>query len=193
MKLFLVRHGQTVANETMHYSGQSDTPLTELGRQQAMSIRPILEKIPFDKVYSSDLSRAIDTQMLALPGHTGERLPLLREINTGSLTGRFIPEAKQEMGEMGKLLPKIGYTQFGGESSQQLCDRAREFLKLLEKEPRENVIAFAHNGFLCATLQAVLGGEIDRGAAASRNCAIHVFAFENGKWYLRAWNYMKEV
>lgn len=193
MKLFLVRHGQTVANETMHYSGQSDTPLTELGRQQAMSIRPILEKIPFDRVYSSDLSRAIDTQLLALPGYTGERLPLLREIDTGSLTGRSIPEAKREMGEMSKLLPISGYAQFGGESTQQLCDRAREFLKLLEKDPRENVIAFAHNGFLGATLRVVLGAEIDRRAAVSQNCAIHVFAFEGGKWCLRAWNYMKEV
>ena len=62
MKLFLVRHGQTVSNVAGVYAGQTDVILTDAGRAQAMKIRPILEKFQFDKVYSSDLSRAIDTQ-----------------------------------------------------------------------------------------------------------------------------------
>ena len=193
MKLFLVRHGQTVDNLINHYSGQRDTPLTELGQQQAMSIRPVLEKMSFDRVYSSDLSRAIDTQKLALPGYTGERMAILREISTGSLTGRYIPEAKQEIGEASKLLPVVGYAQFGGESMEQLCDRARRFLELLEEDPCDNVVAFAHNGFLGAVLRVVLGADIDRAAAASRNCAIHVFEYDGKKWYLQAWNYMGEI
>ena len=193
MKLFLVRHGQTQANLEMYYSGQSDVPLTDVGREQAKSIRPILEKIPFDRVYSSDLSRAIDTQMLALPGYTGQRLALIREISVGSLSGKSIPETRKALGEEGKRLPLIGYAQFGGESTEELYDRARRFLKLLEDDPCENVAAFAHGGFLSAVLRVVLESDFNRLAAASKNCAIHVFEFDGTRWVLRAWNYMSEV
>ena len=79
MKLFMIRHGQTTANETVTYAGQTDAKLTELGKQQAAAIAPVLEGIPFDKVYSSDLSRAYVTQQLALPDYTATLLPLLRE------------------------------------------------------------------------------------------------------------------
>ena len=56
MKIFFVRHGQTTANLTKVYSGQHDFLLTDLGKEQAASIRPYMESIPFDKVFSSDLT-----------------------------------------------------------------------------------------------------------------------------------------
>lgn len=193
MRLFLVRHGQTTANFEMCYSGQADVSLTELGRQQAAAIAPILEKFTFDRVYSSDLSRAIDTQMLALPGVSGQRLALLREIDVGSLSGKSIPETRAQLGESGKKLPIEGYAQFGGESTQRFTERASRFLKMLEEDPCDNVIAFAHGGFLSAVLQTVLGAQIDRTTVFSGNCAIHVFEFNGTKWTLRAWNYMGEI
>ena len=87
MKLFLVRHGQTTANVDKIYAGQTDVMLTEAGREQAMAIRPILENFQFDKVYTSDLTRAMDTQALALPFEDPIRTPLLREIDVGGATG----------------------------------------------------------------------------------------------------------
>ena len=87
MILFLVRHGQSVANVTKIYSGHNDVPLTEEGRAQAVALRPVLSELTFDRVYSSDLSRAIDTQLLALPGVEGIRTPLLREIDVGRAAG----------------------------------------------------------------------------------------------------------
>ena len=62
MKLFLIRHGESQANIDRVYAGHVDTPLTGTGIEQAMAIRPILEKISFDRVYTSDLHRAWDTQ-----------------------------------------------------------------------------------------------------------------------------------
>lgn len=86
MRLFMVRHGQTRANlERFFYGPNDDFPLTPLGQEQAKSIRPILENISFDRVYSSDYLRAIQTQQLALPGVEGIRLPILREMKSGDL------------------------------------------------------------------------------------------------------------
>ena len=81
MKLFLIRHGQSTANLVKTYAGQTDAPLTEQGRLEAEQIRPILGKFSFDRVYSSDLTRAIDTQRIALPDAVAETTPLLREIS----------------------------------------------------------------------------------------------------------------
>lgn len=191
MKLFLIRHGQTTANDKKIYVGQTDVPLTQQGREQAMAIRPILEKFTFDKVYSSDLQRAIDTQKLALPFDNPIRTPLLREIDVGTAAGMaygepFVnqPEEYRRQGD---------YSIFGGENREMACLRIRKFLDELECDPCENVAAFAHNGILSCMLRIVLDAPIKSGAAYSPNCAIHVFEFTNGMWKLKAWNYMIDL
>ena len=194
MKLFLVRHGQSAANLGRYFAGQGDTPLTELGRQQAAGIRDVLKDIPFDRVYSSDLSRAIGTQKLALPGAEDViRTPLIREIHVGELENVSFEEVNQRAAELGIVLRRDGYTTFGGESVAMMRARAEEFLHMLEEDPCEYVAAFAHAGFLGCTLQVVLGAEFDRGTVWSNNCAIHVFEYTDGKWRLLAWNYMGKL
>ena len=90
MKLYLVRHGQTEANLNRTHSGWGDVCLTEKGREQARRIGKILEKIDFDKIYTSDLSRAVDTGRLALPDREAELCKTVREINVGNLARRRI-------------------------------------------------------------------------------------------------------
>ena len=191
MKLFLIRHGQSTANLVKAYAGQTDTPLTEQGRLEAEQIRPILAKFSFDRVYSSDLSRAIDTQRLALPGVEGIRTPLLREYDVGKLVGIGFEEAVTKYG--GEFRRKRDYTPFGGENGQMVCQRAKDFLQLLEKDPCEYVAAFSHNGFLNSMLNVVLKSDFDNTAVGSKNCAIHVYEFDGVRWRLLAWNYMGTV
>ena len=49
MKLFLIRHGESVANLEHCFAGQTDSKLTALGITQAQAIRGALAGIPFDK------------------------------------------------------------------------------------------------------------------------------------------------
>lgn len=183
MKLFMIRHGQTVANLERFYSGQSDIKLTELGKQQAKSIAPVLKDIPFDRVYTSDLSRAVETQQLALPGYTATALPCLREYDLGSLTGLDIGKAFDAYG------PFNGdYTPFGGENASMMCQRLRGFLELLEKDPCDYVAAFAHNGAMKAMLQLIIG-DYKKVAVDNANCNIAVFEYNNNTWRLLCWNY----
>lgn len=191
MKLFLIRHGQTTANLDRIYSGQMDVPLTQEGRAQAQSIRPVLEKIRFDKVYSSDLSRAIDTQKLALPGYEGVQTPLLREYDAGYLAGRHYGDYPQELKE--QFQATKNYSIFGGESTQEVCDRVAQFQRMLERENLENVAAFAHNGVLNCMLQNVIGTNFDKNAVRNNNCTINVYEYDGQKWRLIALNYMAEV
>jgi broad specificity phosphatase PhoE len=64
--LYLIRHGETDWNRDRRIQGQSDTPLNDLGREQARLLGQRLADVPFDLAYSSDLSRAIETAELIL-------------------------------------------------------------------------------------------------------------------------------
>ena len=191
MKLFLVRHGQTTANQQQFYAGQTDVPLTEQGRQEAEAIRPILAKFTFDRVYSSDLIRALDTQRLALPGATAIPMPLLREVDEGSLVGMTYSEVNARLDT--SFRQTRDYTPYGGENADMVCSRLRQFLSDLEADPCETAIAFCHNGIMNVMLRVVLGENLDYSAANSKNCAIHVFEYTKGKWRLLAWNYMGKL
>lgn len=191
MILFVVRHGQTTANVDKIYSGHSDVQLTEEGRAQAAALVPILENMTFDRVYSSDLSRAIDTQRLALPGREGIRTPLLREIDVGRAAGYpwgQVPDAPKDWNSKTEADP---FARVGGESYAQLDARVGSFLKMLEADPCDRAVAFVHNGVIGAVMRNILGPGIVKGALYSENCAIHAFSFEDGKWRLLAWNYGK--
>lgn len=193
MKLFMVRHGQTTGNVAGLIYGQTDCPLTQKGKEQAAAILPFLEKFEFDRVYSSDLSRAIETQQIALPGVEGIRTSLLREFDVGSLTNLSYAKAEEKYAEQLEYARTNGYNYFGGESYEQILGRMRKFLDILEADPCENVIAFSHNGMLGFMLQLVLGVQFSRTAIKSENCAIQVFEFDGKQWKLLAWNYMSDI
>jgi alpha-ribazole phosphatase len=61
--LILVRHGESEANAQGLLLGRTDAALTEAGRRQAASVRPLLRN-PVNELRSSPLSRARDTAEL---------------------------------------------------------------------------------------------------------------------------------
>lgn len=185
MKVFFVRHGQTTANLTKVYSGQHDFLLTDLGKEQAMAIRPYMESIRFDKVFSSDLTRVIQTQQLALPdAQVALRSPLIREIDAGSITGTPIGSANtiNEAGEK-------DYSPYGGESFTQVCARLKKFLEEnVEPYDYENVAVFAHHGILIAMLSLAVGHLVNTADVLAKNCGIAIFDYVDGGWRLLSWN-----
>lgn len=193
MRVYFVRHGQSQANLDKVFAGQSDAKLTPLGRTQAEEIRPVLDGIPFDKVYSSDLSRAYDTQGIALPGYESEKLPQLREIDVGNLVGKSISAMAAANGGSTPTSKSGDYTAFGGENWQMVDVRVGAFLKMLEQQPYETVAVFAHRGVLMSTLRNVLGVNMFPASAVfCDNCAINVLEFDGRQWKVLALNYMKK-
>jgi phosphoserine phosphatase len=96
--LYLTRHGQTVWNEERRMQGHGDSPLTDLGVQQATWLGASLQNVPFDVIYSSSSPRAQRTAELI----RGDRaLPIilcddLREIAVGTWEGRIATELDLE-------------------------------------------------------------------------------------------------
>ena len=98
-RLIFIRHGQSEANAQNRFAGQTNVPLTELGKAQAKcAAEYIVKREKIDKIYSSDLQRAHNT---ALPVSELTGIPIndateLREICAGIWEGRLANEIEVE-------------------------------------------------------------------------------------------------
>jgi broad specificity phosphatase PhoE len=75
MSVYLVRHGESVANKALVLSGVFDHPLTDDGRDQGRQIGRRLRGVRFAGVFTSVLARAVETAALILEecgGHGGQ-------------------------------------------------------------------------------------------------------------------------
>ena len=94
VEIYFIRHGKTMFNTTNQVQGWSDTPLTNVGIEQAKQAGKGLSEIKFVKAYSSDLGRAINTARLILANNSEKKKPEiieligLREWGYGGYEGR---------------------------------------------------------------------------------------------------------
>ena len=180
MKLYLIRHGESETNLAGHYTGWAQVNLTKKGIRDAEGIRPILSDIKFDRIFSSDLIRAMKTAEIAIPGCIYETTPLLREINVGNLARKPFPP----MDDPCRNLMVDGFAAFDGESNAELRARVSEFLESVKTLDCENVAAFTHAGVLRSTLSLLLSANISKSNFVCSNCCIVSLELKNGEWML---------
>ena len=180
MKLYLIRHGESETNLAGHYTGWAQVNLTPKGVKDAEGIRPILADVKFDKIFSSDLIRAMKTAETAIPGCTYETTPLLREVNVGNLAHKpFLPPDSPERKQM-----VDGFKFFDGESNAEFRARTTEFLDKVKALGCENVAAFTHAGFLRTSLSILFSANVNTMNFVCSNCAIVILELKNGRWML---------
>ena len=159
-KFVFIRHGQSVNNKTKILSGQSQYPLSELGRCQALSLQASLcVYLPnFCSIWSSDLKRCIETTELAtgLTFESTSSLPSLhidntiREINYGDEEGIDISEPEIRKYAFTRATQRDFHAS-GGESWFDVRERIFSFL---EKKCFENgnYLIFTHGGIINSCL-----------------------------------------
>ncbi len=88
--ILLVRHGQTEWNQQSRIQGHQDSPLTELGKQQAITVKQLLNKFEIQQAYVSPMQRARDTAAIILNGSQLKATVLkdIGEINLGPWEGK---------------------------------------------------------------------------------------------------------
>jgi glucosyl-3-phosphoglycerate phosphatase len=175
-RLIVWRHGNTDWNAGHRVQGQTDVPLNELGRQQAVDAAELLVKFSPAAIVSSDLSRAADTAA-ALAALTG--LPVtyderLRERYFGAWQGLT-------MTEVGHTRPaeferwKAGAGDIGGdvESLDNLGKRVADALQqAAEIAPDGTVVVATHGAAARQGIGHLLGWAAEqlRTLRALQNC-----------------------
>lgn len=184
MNVYIIRHGESENNLKKCWTGWKDAELTKKGYEDARYAGKILGNVSFDRIFSSDLSRACKTAETAIPGCPPETSPLLREINVGSLTDRpYSQTTKEDFAH----IDASGYVSFGGESHEEFRARIRTFMKELEAIDCANAAVFTHSGFLRGFRDEVLGLRIPSDKFRCGNCTIGIFDCTKGVWRLHSW------
>ncbi len=189
MKLYMIRHGQSTANEGRLHAGWAQIPLTDRGVEDARRAGSLLQGIRFDKIYVSDLLRAQQTLETALPGAVGVTTPLLREISVGDLVGKRADECLAIYGEQ-YLTDKAvhNFVPYNGENAAMHLDRIRQFAALAERDDLPCIAAFCHEGSIRCMLDLVLGYRHNRKEYTLDNGSVSVFELKDGRWSLVCWN-----
>ena len=65
--IYIIRHGKTERNQANVLQGRSDYPLNDEGIRQAEAAADRLRNIRFDHVFSSPLTRAVQTAKIVVP------------------------------------------------------------------------------------------------------------------------------
>lgn len=104
-KLVLVRHGQSEWNEKNLFTGWVDVRLSEIGQKEAKRAGELIKEanIDVDVLYTSKLSRAIQTANLALDAADQLYVPVkrswrLNERHYGALQGKDKAQTLEEYG-----------------------------------------------------------------------------------------------
>lgn len=181
--LYLLRHGQTEFNVKKLVQGRCDSPLTDLGRQQAQAAAEWLKAhgvVP-DKVVSSPLGRAMDTASLVAceilgPDATVEPCEGIIERGYGTFEeGRHdaLPTDVWDPGE--DLVP------FGGEGSRALQERMVDTLtNIMGAEGIETLLAVSHGSASRQFIKASASEGFELPAKLP-NCAIMIVDFDEQK------------
>ena len=187
IRLLVVRHGYTVTNATHRYTGQLDAPLTEEGIEQAQ--RPsvyLAEHEKIDRIYASDLSRAINTAAptAARLGLEITPMPELREIDVGEWTGMPFEEVDRGYKAHPQLTTDITYPYPGGESFYDLYLRTERALQKILAENSEGTIMIVTHAGSVRCMSCMAAGDpytMARKHPAIANTAMDIYHYENGK------------
>lgn len=177
--LYLMRHGQTEFNLRRKVQGWCDSPLTELGIQQAKIAGQYFKenKISFDQAYSSTSERACDT-LEFITNMPYIRVKGLKEWNFGAFEG-----------ESEDLNPQLPYGDFfvryGGESEKDLYTRvAATLLEIMQKEEHNSVLAVSHGASCRSFMRSwAQNSDLDQKERLG-NCCILKFELENNEFKL---------
>lgn len=182
-RLYLLRHGQTEFNVKKLVQGRCDSPLTDLGRQQAGMAAAWLKahNVVPDKVVSSPLGRAMDTASLVATELLGRDAAVepcegIIERSYGTFEEGPHDALPTDVWDPGEdLVP------FGGEGSRALQERMVGTLtNIMDADGIETLLAVSHGSASRQFIKAAApeGFELP---AKLPNCAIMIFDFEEEK------------
>jgi broad specificity phosphatase PhoE len=166
LEIDLVRHGESLFNRMGIVQGHTDSPLTDLGREQANRAGEVLRERGIRAIYTSDLARAWETACIV-----GEEIGVkpvvmegFREIRLGKWEGRPIEEIREkdsknlELWYSCPLEARIP----GAESLEEFQKRVLNTLEEIKRKDGDGRIAIvSHGGVLSVIISCVLGLDIN--------------------------------
>lgn len=201
-RVYLVRHGQTAWNVGEIFRGRADIPLDETGKREVHLAGETLRDETLHAVYSSPLSRSMETAENIAKFHDISVTPLdaIIDISYGEWEGLGNQEVQQKYPDLHALwLTEPHKVLFpGGESLDEVRSRTMAALDdLLVKHQEENFALVAHrvpNKVICCALLGLDNSHFWR--IQQDTASTNLFVYRNGQWiisYLNDTSYLKSL
>lgn len=167
MRLFLIRHAESVANAERRWQGHADFPLSERGQEQAALLGQAIAAVGLaaPAIYSSPLQRARATAD-AIASATGAEVTewdALKEFDVGAFSGRTLDEVRSDHSDWVDQFEKTrDWHHVPG--AETPADRAKRALAVIEHllnlhPDGSEVICVTHGGIMQFFLAAILETE----------------------------------
>lgn len=189
MKLYFIRHGETIWNKEKRLQGRTDIPLNEYGIELAKITSKALQDVPFDIAYSSPLIRAKETAEIImrkrnLTIHEDNRLI---EMGFGNGEGESLPyiHAHPEMNIYNFIHnPEAYIPSDGGESFEELYARCQSFINdvILPAEKKYSCMLLVGHGALIRGLIHCINNRPSKDfwTVTHKNCSVTIAECHNG-------------
>ncbi|MGL9735859.1 MAG: 2,3-diphosphoglycerate-dependent phosphoglycerate mutase GpmB [Symbiopectobacterium sp.] len=194
LQVYLVRHGETEWNVARRIQGQSDSPLTAQGEQQAYQVANRVKTLGITHIFTSDLGRTRrTTEIIAQSCHHCEVVedPNLRELNMGVLEMRDIDTLSPQEETWRKQL--VDGTPYGripkGESMAEMATRMHQVLdRCLALPPGSRPLLVSHGMAIGCLLSTILGlpASAER-RLRLRNCSLSRIDYQQSPWLVSGW------
>lgn len=165
--IYLVRHGETLANRQGILQGWSNNPLDDTGRKQASALVTRAARVPLDALYTSDLIRTRETAapLAAARGMKAKALPGLREISFGKWDGHHFREIQEKDPDtLRDIFLKPGQVDLEAEEDLAASQKRgwETFRELVDQmEPEGTILCVSHGGLIRLLVCQILGFPID--------------------------------
>jgi len=161
-RVYLIRHGTTEWNREEIFRGRADCGLDETGRAEARALAAYLQEVRIDKIYSSPLSRAMDTAQVIAAGRGLQVIPepAFIDLDFGEWQGLPLKEVKEKYSDLYRSWrerpQEVHFP--GGESLGQVRRRAWEgLLRAVEENPEKTILVVSHRVITKVLICAALG------------------------------------
>lgn len=193
LQVYLVRHGETVWNAERRIQGQSDSPLTEKGEQQAWQVGERVKHLGITHIIASDLGRTRRTAEI-IADACGCSVTLdarLRELNMGVLEKRPLDGLTAEEEQWRAAL--VNGTEGGripqGESMTEMATRMHAALNTcLDLPAGSRPLLVSHGMALGSLVSTILGlpAYAER-RLRLRNCSLSRVDYQESAWLAKGW------
>ncbi|WP_315116190.1 alpha-ribazole phosphatase [uncultured Clostridium sp.] len=189
MNIYLVRHGETDNNYNKTYYGKIDCSLNENGRHQSSIIKSRIEKINFDKIFTSEMKRAKETAHIILENSKYELIEdgRLNEMDMGIFEGKDHKELEENYSVEWKNWCNNWkeYKIPNGESYIEFYDRVKDFFEEILRGEEKDILVVAHGGVMKSIYSYILGENLDIfWKISSRNGDMTLIKYEYGNIYI---------
>jgi len=161
-RVFLVRHGATDLSAEDRFSGAEGVELSDAGRAQAARLGERLRSEGISAVYTSPLSRAMETARIVSTGWSTTPVPVdgLREVSHGHWEGLQRKEVEERFAAEYAMWEEDPFTcaPSGGESGVAVLARALPALRgIVNEHPGAKILVVSHKATIRLLLSSLLG------------------------------------